>query len=69
MGGELLGGMLRFSVYLGGGPVVVLCQVELEFVVLELRPLPSPPHKPSRTPVQTGELERLCLLPLGHSVP
>lgn len=58
MGGEFLGGVLRSSVYLGSGPVVVLCQVGLEFVVLELRPLPSPPHEPSGTPVQTVELDR-----------
>jgi hypothetical protein len=57
MGGEFLGRMLRSSLYLGGGPVVALCQGGLEFVVLELRPLPSPPHGPSRTPVHTGELD------------
>lgn len=57
MGGELLGEMLRSSVYLGGGPVIVLHQVGLEFIVLELRPLPFPPHEPSGTPAQTGELD------------
>lgn len=42
MGGELHGGMLRSSVCLGGGPLVVPRQMGLESAVLELRPLPAP---------------------------
>lgn len=57
MGGELLGGMLRSSVCLGCGPVVVPRQMELDFTVLEPCPLPAPragriAHYGSR--VQTG---------------
>lgn len=60
MGGELLGGMLRSSVYLSGGSVLVPRQMGLEFVVLELRPLPASRTEPVRitprgTRVQTGE--------------
>lgn len=57
MGGELPGGVLRSSVCLGGGPVVVPRQMELDFIVLELHPLPAPRAAeiaPYRSRVQTG---------------
>lgn len=50
-------GVLRSPVCLGGGPVVVPHQMELDFIVLELRPLPAPSAAeiaPYRSRVQTG---------------